>query len=745
MKRKAIVMFLSFLVHYSYATNPVMLTSEGQNNSQKQVFNEGITNAIKQIVVYWDTSLSMQKNNITKELYLIQQYIAANPSINSVKVITFSNAIGVEKTFYTSDNLSKELYDSLSTLSYGGASNFSLLFKEKMQPDQYVVFTDGISTYGDFLTKPEAPVLFISNTQKINAVGIDLFLNANKGVHRNLNNFTDDFSIAEVLDESASVLDSMRKRDDNSFYGTVSFGNIPLKGCKIRIKEKLVQVESDTKGRFVISAEEGDVLQFTFAGVQTLEKTLGQNRELLIELQQDREILEAISLQTKKLKQEEKKIEVNGRLVERRKSGYTIYELNNKSFFKGALYFRDLVRQGNIPGLRINWQGEVRVRGTSSLKLRNTPLYVIDGVKLLDEPSAFPIDLIKNISVLPSLASTNRYGSLGRAGAIVITTKQGSLFNEEEEKKYSLLVTGNDYDESPVLIGKNANPPSYLSKLMQSSSFEEATSQYYTLRKSNKEKVPFYVYSAEYFKKWDKNFANQVLSNIAEVAHMDFSALRTLAFKLEEQGDKEHALVIYQQIFKLRPYSVQSFLDLTRSYEDNAQYQKAYNLYSVILKNYHKSVNFDIVYDQVESQLKRFLNLYRSHVDYSDLPNHLLSYKGHPVRIVFEWNDPQAEFELQFVNPDKKYYKWTRKMTENPDLKEDLKNGVCSKEFVIEAKEQGDWIINVQSFGKDNSFNPDFLKYAVYRNYGLQNETKEIRFVKLYNQQDKVTLDKLNL
>ncbi len=41
-------------------------------------------------------------------------------------------------------------------------------------------------------------------------------------------------------------------------------------------------------------------------------------------------------------------------------------------------------------------------------------------------------------------------------------------------------------------------------------------------------------------------------------------------------------------------------------------------------------------------------------------------FKG--TRVVFEWNDGEAEFELQFVNPGKQYHIWKHSLADNPEL-----------------------------------------------------------------------------
>ncbi|HEY0971057.1 MAG TPA: TonB-dependent receptor [Gemmatimonadales bacterium] len=107
----------------------------------------------------------------------------------------------------------------------------------------------------------------------------------------------------------------------------------------------------------------------------------------------------------------------------------------------------DNALQGKIPGVQVvQNSGEpgsgvsVRVRGPASLNAGNQPLYVVDGVPILQGSysqagqsgqdqtaiSALNPDEIASIDVLKDAAATAIYGSRGSNGVILITTKRGA-------------------------------------------------------------------------------------------------------------------------------------------------------------------------------------------------------------------------------------------------------------------------------------------------------------------------------
>ncbi|MBK0378407.1 SusC/RagA family TonB-linked outer membrane protein [Mucilaginibacter segetis] len=128
----------------------------------------------------------------------------------------------------------------------------------------------------------------------------------------------------------------------------------------------------------------------------------------------------------------------------------SVSSLNTKDFNKGVISTPEQLLQGRVAGVQVTpASGEpgagasINIRGTSSIRAGNNPLYVIDGVPLDNggtsggfnsaagssaarNPLSFlnPAD-IENISILKDASSEAIYGSRGANGVILITTKKG--------------------------------------------------------------------------------------------------------------------------------------------------------------------------------------------------------------------------------------------------------------------------------------------------------------------------------
>jgi TonB-linked SusC/RagA family outer membrane protein len=127
-----------------------------------------------------------------------------------------------------------------------------------------------------------------------------------------------------------------------------------------------------------------------------------------------------------------------------------IASIDNTEFVNAPVASVDNALQGKVAGVQVlQNSGEpgsavsVRVRGPASLNAGNQPLYVVDGVPIIqesydqDSPSGQDMtaitglnpDEIETIDVLKDAAATAIYGSRGSNGVVLITTKRGILGN----------------------------------------------------------------------------------------------------------------------------------------------------------------------------------------------------------------------------------------------------------------------------------------------------------------------------
>lgn len=225
--------------------------------------------------------------------------------------------------------------------------------------------------------------------------------------------------------------------------GTVTdVNNLPLPGVNVLIKGTNAGTQTDFDGKFILRAEPGDILVFSFLGTQTVELTVTDEEVYTVILEQSTSGLDevvVIGYGTSRVR------DLTG----------SVTRVSEESFNRGTVASPEQLIQGKVAGVNIiNNSGapgaEVtfRIRGASSVRSGNQPLFVVDGVPLAGrntKPSSVaasgglgntagsnPLNFINpndiaSIDILKDASATAIYGSRGANGVVLITTKKGAL------------------------------------------------------------------------------------------------------------------------------------------------------------------------------------------------------------------------------------------------------------------------------------------------------------------------------
>jgi hypothetical protein len=107
----------------------------------------------------------------------------------------------------------------------------------------------------------------------------------------------------------------------------------------------------------------------------------------------------------------------------------TISQSSKSAISPMALTLIDVI-VGKFPGVKVignnvgNTSPKIIIRGGSmSMNNQAYAVYDVDGILYTDCPTFIDPQQIKSMTILRSLAATNRYGGVARGGAIVIRLK----------------------------------------------------------------------------------------------------------------------------------------------------------------------------------------------------------------------------------------------------------------------------------------------------------------------------------
>ena len=216
---------------------------------------------------------------------------------------------------------------------------------------------------------------------------------------------------------------------EKTISGIVSDETGPLPGVSVLIKGTTSGTETDFDGKYSIEANTGDVLVFSFVGMTSQEKTVGTSNTINVVLEADNVLSEVVVIgygtQSKR--------NVTGNIA--KISSDDITGIPTPSVLNGIA--------GKAAGVQISQtNGKIegglnfRIRGQASISAGTDPLYVLDGIPMVNSnesnngsPTNPLLTLtpneIESIDILKDAASAAIYGARGANGVVIITTKRG--------------------------------------------------------------------------------------------------------------------------------------------------------------------------------------------------------------------------------------------------------------------------------------------------------------------------------
>ncbi|MEW7292315.1 SusC/RagA family TonB-linked outer membrane protein [Aquimarina sp. 2304DJ70-9] len=232
-------------------------------------------------------------------------------------------------------------------------------------------------------------------------------------------------------------------------------GGLPLPGVNIIIKGTNTGTQSDFDGNYSIEASEGSTLMYSFLGFSNQETIVGPNNTINIQLIASTSELEEVIVTAQGIKREKKSLgyavsEIQSQEIEQRSEG----DIGRVLFGKAAGV--QITQQSGLTGSGTN----IVIRGQNSFSSSNQALFIVDGVPFSTDTNASGrqgarndfvngnngssrfLDLdpnsIESVSVLKGLAAATLYGSDGRNGVVLITTKAGAAGNAQKKMEITV-------------------------------------------------------------------------------------------------------------------------------------------------------------------------------------------------------------------------------------------------------------------------------------------------------------------
>jgi TonB-linked SusC/RagA family outer membrane protein len=216
--------------------------------------------------------------------------------------------------------------------------------------------------------------------------------------------------------------------------------NDPIPGASVLLVGTSTGVISNLDGIFTIEASKGSTLKISFVGFDAQEVVIGEQTDITVQLAASTKNIDEVVVTALGIKRQEKSLT------------YATQQIKGKDMMSVPTSNMMNSLSGKAAGLTISpstsgagSSTKVILRGYTSIQGNNQPLYVVDGVPLVnyvpsqaeggngfgggvdagDGISNLNPDDIESLNILKGASASALYGSQAANGVIIITTKSG--------------------------------------------------------------------------------------------------------------------------------------------------------------------------------------------------------------------------------------------------------------------------------------------------------------------------------
>ncbi|RBQ04965.1 VIT domain-containing protein [Pedobacter miscanthi] len=604
------------------------------------------------IGLIWDVSLSGLQRNTDKEIELLDLIIKQKQHL-TIQLGLVNNGFKNAGTFVISNGNWTALKDKLKNLVYDGGTNFSAINPKAIQADEYILFSDGLSTFGKNTVDLNKPVHCINTALKADYSTLKYIALKTGGQFVNLNSISVNDAFKQLNQQNLQFLGIKNGNDIRQTYPSMKvnvnghfslagimnefntefilqfgFGNTVVAEQAVRlnatehtlssidvsrvwaqkkIAEMDIRYEENKDDISVLSKQFGIITRNTSLIVlENLDDYLRYDIVPPIELQQ---AYNAVLKQLRTDLLEHKKDLINAAVAMTK---------DLKTWWNTDFYYKEPAKKKESypdPGQRdikgdptadvaipgpvgqtsrmeiVASQARARSQAKSVSEMRMPP----PVVKKDEEKSLQEVVIVgyaaQNKSAVTGATSTvsNHYNNGAPGAANGYLT--GRVAGVTVTKGHAVVTPSPQVQQQPVIIiPEFKSDKDYMKNLRGKP--DSAYQAYLKMRSKYISTPMFYFDVANWFyQQKDSVRALTILSNIADLDLENADLYKTLAYKLKQTGNYKDELFITQKILQWRPMDAQSYRDYALALADNGQYQPAIdNLYKVLTQSYNVQI-----------------------------------------------------------------------------------------------------------------------------------------------------------
>lgn len=727
------------------------------------------------IGIIWDRSLSGKNRDIEKELALLDLFFKQNPNMR-VELGLLDIQFLKGPTFHVRQGNWDELKSYIKRMDYDGGTDYSQLKTGVIHASDYLLFSDGLSTFGQSEISLENPVYCITSSNGSDYGVLKQIAQKHIGKMINLTNTSVNQAYNNLNTVDLLYLGIKEQHDFEEVY--------PQKGTAIQANFSIAGI-GKRPGLKQLTLLVGDGQHTPKEISITLHPDHGE-----IDLQQiwAQKKIEALDLQYDNNREE---IETLGKQfgIVTRNTSLIVLE-NVEDYIRYAItppaellpQFNALQKEHAIEReervanlldkaensaeqLRSWWQTNFQQK--KKYPQRDKPLESTDYMAVEEiangatsvtpipsRPSASPVAAARAEELRSSDAASGKRMSVGgNSNTVNAATSelamaaasddalQESVVVQSLEERVAGVQTGNSINNirGKISIPEIKEDQAYLQELNQS---KDPYKSYLQLRNQYMGTPTFYFDVANFFyKRGNKQKALLILSALADLQIENADLYKTISYKLREWGDYDNALFITAKVLKWRSMDPQSHRDYALVLQDKGMFKEALEqLYGILTQSYSPEAA-DRDEGIEETLLMEINNIIKSNKAASsnvDVNKKLIADLPVDMRVVINWNSQNTDIDLWVTDPNQEKCFYSNPATAiGGRLSNDFTGGYGPEQFLLKKALKGKYKIEVDFFndGSLTLAGPAAVMAEIYTYYSSGKQERKI--VTIYLDRDK--------
>ncbi|TCC93739.1 DUF2135 domain-containing protein [Pedobacter frigiditerrae] len=708
-----------------------------------------------QIGLIWDCSLSGLQRDLKKELALLELLIQQKQNL-TINLGLLNNTFKNGGSFVITNGDWTLLKKRLENIVYDGGTNFSSINQRALIGNEYIFFTDGLSTFGKNTVFLNKPIHTINSSNKADYSNLKYISLKSGGEFINLNNTKVEDAFKQLNVEQLQYLGIKNSGEVRQTYPSMHVnitGHLAIAGILSQYSTSIV-------------------LQFGYGNMVVSEQT--------VRLDPNAQALSSIDVSRiwaqKKITEMDIQYEINKVEISQLSRQFGIVTRNTSLIVLESV--DDYLRYDIVPPTELRAQYDVVVkRRRADILERKTDL-VNDAVamsKVLkawwntdfshppkNDQVKFPSPVVVHDSAAAEPVAVGNAGNANRMAnqqtqEVMLrrreaqaskTSNDNTLYEVVSSAPVNQALSGRvagvsvSYssakvvEQAVIIVPEFKSDKDYMKSLTGTT--KEAYEKYLAIRPQYLSTPTFYFDVANWFyQQADSTRALTILSNIADLDLENADLFKVLAYKLKQTKEYRSELYITEKILQWRPMDAQSYRDYALALADNGAYQQALdNLCKVLTQSYNTQTSDrdDGIEEIVIAEINNLIAKYGSLLNTKGIDKRLIQPLPVDIRVVLNWNKNDTDIDLWLTDPkgEKCYYS-NQSTAIGGRISNDFTDGYGPEQFMLKKAIKGSYKIEVDYYGdrQVSIGGPTTVTAEIYTRYSTGKQERKIIIIPL--------------